>query len=106
MEAALRKVVDCGSVSWVAASFVGHVTQLAECLSFTLGPRATASTFLWPTVGIPAPIISEPAEFDSRVGPADFLIKKLSTVRSPSLEHLPSHSLRIARALLCTLDTH
>ena len=39
--------------------------------------RAVSSTFLWPTIGIPPPIISEAARFDSSVGRADYLINML-----------------------------
>ena len=54
-----------------------HLVQVAG--SFTRQParRAAASSFLWPTIGIPPLIISEAAGFDSPVGRADYLIKLL-----------------------------
>ena len=60
-----------------AAARVWHVDEVTEQRSRQPAGRAAGSTFLWPSIGIPPPILPEAAGFDSSVGRADFLIKML-----------------------------
>ena len=60
-----------------AGARVWHNDEVTEQRSRQPARRAVASMFLWPTIGIPPPIISEAAGFDSPVGRADYLIKIL-----------------------------
>ena len=64
----------CARAQTVSARNLSHMAATGTRPSHR---RAAASTFLWPTIGIPPPIIPEAARFDSLVGRADYLIKML-----------------------------
>ena len=77
MEAALCNMTGWTFATCSAAYYFWHADEVTEQRGPQPARRAAASTFLWPTVGIPPPIISEAAGFDSPVGRADYIIKLL-----------------------------
>ena len=75
--AALRSIMTGKLAPCFAGARVWHNDEVTEQRSRQPARRAVASMFLWPTIGVPPPIISEAAGFDSPLGRADYLIKML-----------------------------
>ena len=68
--AAVRSILTGQLAPCFAGARVWHSDEVTEQRGRQPARRAVASMFLWPTIGVPPPIISEVAGFDSPMGRA------------------------------------